>query len=184
MQQLGDLTDLNLSAVTWDCFFFSLFSTSKQAQPLFGSVLLFLSTWLHLEVFTCRLHPQHARLHAQQHVQAGQLRCNDHLFSKRERERSALMPEGFIPLSSPCMCRAPFPGLHASAFDPVSWAWLSSTGHHESLGSGFSAGSAGKKPGPQREVRPKNSNPCPLGREDRLLIRAYQAVVGYMDSGL
>lgn len=127
---------------------------------------------------------QHARLHAQQHVQAGQLRCNDHLFSKRERERSALMPEGFIPLSSPCMCRALFPGLHASAFDPVSWAWLSSTGHHESLGSGFSAGSAGKKPGPQREVRPKNSNPCPLGREDRLLIRAYQAVVGYMDSGL
>lgn len=103
---------------------------------------------------------------------------------ERERERSALMPEGFIPLSSPCMCRAPFPGLHASAFDPVSWAWLSSTGHHESLGSGFSAGSAGKKPGPQREVRPKNSNPCPLGREDRLLIRAYQAVVGYMDSGL
>lgn len=52
----------------------------------------------------------------------------------------------------------------------------------ESFGSGFSTG---KKPGPQREVRKRNSNPRSLGRGDRLLIRGLSIHGGlYAQSGL
>lgn len=139
----------------------------KQTQRLFGSVLLFPSIRLQLEVFG-RCH-----LYAQQHVQTGQQHCNHHSFLKREAAP--------IPLSSLSMCTARFPGLHASAFDPDSRVWLSSMGHHMRAGSGFSTGSTGKKPGPQRGRKEKLKSRL-LGERRRT---AYQrAYMIYGQSGL
>ena len=68
--------------------------------------------------------------------------------------------------------QALFPELTASAFDPVSSAQLTRTGHHmRALGLGFSTG---KKPGPQREVRKKKKNPW--GKDTVCLSEAYQAM--------
>lgn len=129
---------------------------------------------LQLEVFV--LH----HLYAQQHVQTGQLYCNHHSLLKR----SALKLHGFFPLPSLSMCSARFPGLYASAFDPSQPGLVLQHGSPcESRGPGLSIGSAGKKPGPQREVRKEKLKSWLLGeRRQTAYQRAYQAMVGYMDS--
>lgn len=177
VQQLGGLTDLYLSAITWDWLFFPFFPVRKHARSLFGSVLLFAPTWLLLQVVTCLL-----RLQAQQHVQAGQLHSDHHLFLKTEREKR-FDAAGPPPSFQSVVCTAPVPGLQASAFDPVSWAWLSSMGHHaRALGLNSPQAPQGRKPD-LKERSEKHSNPLLLweGRQTAYQ-RAYQALVGDVDS--
>lgn len=129
---------------------------------------------LQLEVFVL------PHLYAQQHVQTGQLYCNHHSLLKG----STLKLHGRVPLPSLSMCSARFPGLHASAFDPSQPGPVLQHGSpRESRGPGLSAGSSGKKPGPQREVRQEKLKSWLLGeRRHTAYQRAYQAVVGCMDS--
>lgn len=106
--------------------------------------------------------------------------CNHHSLLKR----SALKLHSLVPLPSLSMCSARFPGLHASAFDPSQPGLVLQHGSPcESRGPGLSTGSAGKKPGPQREVRKEKLKSWLLGeRRQTAYQRAYQAMVGYMDS--
>lgn len=134
-------------------------------------MLLFLSAWLRLHVIRCLL-----CLQAQQHVQAGQLRSDHRLFlktgSERERERETCFYAAG-PHSSFQAVREELRSLGSKSQLLILSAGLSSMGDSPFTrpGSEFPAGSTGKKPGPQREVRETLQSPCSSGRGDRLLIR-------------
>lgn len=139
----------------------------KHAQSLFGSVLLFLSAWLHLHVVTCLL-----CLQAQQHIQAGQLHSDHHLFLKTEREREtcfhAARPHSSFQAvreelrslgsNSQLLILSAGPGSPAWVTMPEPWVWIPCRLRREETWT--------SKKGQRNTPIPRSS-----GRGDRLLIR-------------
>lgn len=155
----------------WHCFF----PTCEDTPSVFSSVLLFPSTWLHLEVLRRPL----GRWYAGQQVRTGQLRCNHLQFFKRENHIKAAEPsfqservQSPIPWAPrlQLLILSAGPGSPAWVTTPEPRVWILYRVHGDQT--------CTSKRGQRERVR----SPLPGERRRNAYQGSYQAVVGYMDS--